>query len=429
MANTVNVGLTTTSNTFNQWRITDNLMANDVNEIARGNFTKPAGNVTVSDGIVTISKSSGVVLTVASDTRIAGLASIHSIESDADGHVYLPSGDITLANRASGSLFQANINTIFTSANVTISNTTVGGTFNVASNTTLSAQNVMISNATAAALFEVTPNTNFYSNISVSKKTTTTNLVVSSIANIQTGNITTLWVQDLTVQNAIAAPSESGSASYRLRVGQGSRQDGAYGVWLGSSANGNAWINFDTTNGNVWRVTENSTAGIYKTIITSGNVSDSISTTSSNDVASLTAVKAAYDRGTAAYTAANNITSGSTQLTLKGYKDFIVSNTNVNGANTIDLSVSNWYKYTLTSNSTITFANAPAAGNGGTITLVTIQGSGGNKNITWSNTIYWSGGQVPPISNTAAGNTDIWTFFTFDGGSTFIGTLAVKDAR
>ena len=58
MANTYNVGLTTTANTFNQWRITDNLVANDVNEIARGNFTKPAGNVTVW----TVAQGSIVVL-------------------------------------------------------------------------------------------------------------------------------------------------------------------------------------------------------------------------------------------------------------------------------------------------------------------------------------------------------------------------------
>ena len=52
MANTVNVGITTTACTFNQWRITDNLMANDVNEIARGNFVKPRGNVTISEGFL-----------------------------------------------------------------------------------------------------------------------------------------------------------------------------------------------------------------------------------------------------------------------------------------------------------------------------------------------------------------------------------------
>ena len=125
----------------------------------------------------------------------------------------------------------------------------------------------------------------------------------------------------------------------------------------------------------------------------------------------------------------NTTFSGNVTGTLKGYKDYIVTNAAVTGANTVDLSVSNWYKYTLTANSTITFSNAPASGNGGTVTIITIQGTGGNKNITWANTIYWAGGQVPPISNAATGNTDIWTFYTFDGGSTYIGTLAVKDAR
>ena len=522
MANTVNVGLTTTSNTFNQWRITDNLMANDVNEIVRGNFTKPAGNVTLSDGILAISKTSGVTFTVASDARIAGLASIHSIEADADGHVYIPSGDITMANRSSGGLFQANINTVFTSANVTISNST--GTFNVSSNTTISASNVTISNTSAGGTFNVAPNTTIsalrinFSNsnpsasFNISPNTNiSSNLFVAGLTNSISGNITTLWVQDLTVQNAISAPAETTGSEYRLRANQGSRLDGYFGVGLGTSANGNAWIRFDTSSGNVWRVTENSTAGIYKTLLTTGNISDSVATSSSSNVASLTAVKAAYDQATSAYnaannakvtvfanrasskttqninfvntstitvsvtssgsnanvsftavggaaydqansaysqannaysaansaysqannaySAANNLASGTTQITLKGYKDYIVTNATVTGANTVDLSVSNWYKYTLTGNSTITFANAPAVGNGGTVTIVTIQGTGGNKNITWANTIYWAGGQVPPISNTAAGNTDIWTFFTFDGGSTYIGTLAVKDAR
>lgn len=343
MANTVNVGLTTTSNTFNQWRITDNLLANDVNEIARGNFTKPTGNVTITDGTVTIAKTSGVTLTVASGARVAGVGSIHSIESDDDGHVYLPSGDVTIANRATNALFQVNTNTVITSVNVTIANTDAGGTFNVASNTTISAQKVSISNTTGEATFNVTPNTFIFasanvsqnvnvgsklevtgntiisSNLNVSWNTTTGNLVVLGKAvgqlnvdtlNVTTGNIatlasasaniTTLWVDSLTVNSPISAPAEIDSATYRLRANQSTRSDGFFGVRLGSAANGNAWVQFDTVNGNVWRVTENSTAGIYKTLITTSNISDSISTTSSSNAASLTAVKTAYDQATAA---------------------------------------------------------------------------------------------------------------------------------
>jgi hypothetical protein len=64
-----------------------------------------------------------------------------------------------------------------------------------------------------------------------------------------------------------------------------------------------------------------------------------------------------------------------------------------------------------------------------TFSLIVIQGSGGGKTVSWGNTVYWAGGQVPPATTTSTGNTDLWTFTTYDGGATYIGTLAVKDAR
>lgn len=117
--------------------------------------------------------------------------------------------------------------------------------------------------------------------------------------------------------------------------------------------------------------------------------------------------------------------------TLKSYKDFVSEDTNVSGSKTIDLSISNWFKLTLTGSSgnrQITFNNAPASGTGFTVTLIILQDGSGSKTPTWANTIYWAGGQVPPAT-TAASARDLWTFTTYDGGSTFLGTLAVKDAK
>lgn len=165
---------------------------------------------------------------------------------------------------------------------------------------------------------------------------------------------------------------------------------------------------------------------------------------------------AAYGQANAAYTQANNarsdanttfatinttfstvntnitnITNGTTQITLKSYRDSIVTNTNVGAANTVDFNTSNWFLYTLTGgsgNRQFTFANAPSSGTGFTVTMILIQDGSGGKTPTWSNTIYWAGGQVPPAT-TAASARDLWTFTTYDGGSTFLGTLAVKDAK
>jgi hypothetical protein len=573
MANTVNVGLTTTSNTFNQWRITDNLLANDVNEIARGNFTKPAGNVTISDGFLTISKSSGITLTVASDSRQAGLASIHSIESDADGHVYLPSGDITMANRANGAIFQANINTVFTSANVSFSNTTVGGTltintntaiyatnvvisntqvggtFNVASNTTISAQKVSISNTTAAArfnvfpntyffggsvnvanttgsaTFEVTPNTYLYAsanvtqnvnvgaklevtgnayvysnvivswntstgnalvtqntttgniavtqntstgNIAVTANTLTANLRVTSLANVANANLINATITSLTVIDPILSPAVSSDDKYVLRYG--TSVDGNATIRVQRSiASGNAELFWnDITNG--WELLVNGSAGpllvgavnsssinVTSNIANVGNVlvtqnvaAGNIAITQNAAVGNITVTQniATGNISVTGNIAAGNIaitqnasfgnisvtgsinTSPSSTIsgTLKAYRDYLTTTTS-SGATTVDLSTSNWFKYTLSANSTYTFSNAPASGNAFTVTLLLVQGTGGGKTISWGNTIYWAGGQVPPATTTAAGNTDLWTFTTLDGGSTFYGTLAIKDAR
>jgi hypothetical protein len=111
--------------------------------------------------------------------------------------------------------------------------------------------------------------------------------------------------------------------------------------------------------------------------------------------------------------------------------DPILINTSVDSANTVRLNVSNWFKYTLTGSSgnrNLTFTNPPASGNAYTFTMILIQDGTGGKTPNWTNTVYWTGGQIPPPTTNASAQ-DIWTFTTYDGGTTYIGTLAVKDAK
>jgi len=83
MANIANAEIIQTANTFDHWRIRDNLSANDVNEIARGNFNKVSGNVEISAGYLLLSKTSGVTLTVDTDARISGNLSVKNFTQDA----------------------------------------------------------------------------------------------------------------------------------------------------------------------------------------------------------------------------------------------------------------------------------------------------------------------------------------------------------
>ena len=122
-----------------------------------------------------------------------------------------------------------------------------------------------------------------------------------------------------------------------------------------------------------------------------------------------------------------NIT-GYTTTSLKAFKEFLVWNTNTSTANTIDVSNSNWFRHTLTGNTTFTFSNTAANGIAQMITVILIQNSTGGYSPTFSNTIYWAGASMPPAT-TAANSRDVWTFVTIDGGSTFLGTLTIKDAR
>ena len=377
MTSTVNVGQVATANTFGEWRIQTNLLVDDVNEVARANFVKPTGNVTLTLGRIILANATGTSLDITADARISGKVSVKSFEQDAaPGSFYTDSSDIKF--RAANCVFYSNGNTYtrFLYNNTYISavnvNSTgfiettgtyangnlimnVGGVFSVRSvanssnvavlgnisvsniatigNAWITLENVTTSNITTAnvATLNVAAvgSWSFFSNATIANSSTTNASMsyanVTTRMNAVTANIDTLLVRSLTVSDPISAPSESDSASYRLRVSQTTRGDGAFGVYQGNPANGNAFITFSESTA-VWRVTGNSTAGIYNTILTVANISDSISTTSSLNAASLTAVKSAYDTAILAYGAANSAANtvrvssntGSTQAKANG---------------------------------------------------------------------------------------------------------------
>jgi hypothetical protein len=197
MANTTNVGIIDTANTFNHWRIRDNLIANDVNEIVRGDFTKPSGNIIIEgsgtgQGRLVINNSTGgITFQVKDDARIDNLLSVDTIESDDDGHVYLAAGDITMGNRAAGGLFQANINTNFNSAYVAFSNDTVG-LINVNTRTLIvNTANALFQNNNPGATLNVNVySTTFYgTNVAVDNTSSGTLIVTNRLTHVNSGNI------------------------------------------------------------------------------------------------------------------------------------------------------------------------------------------------------------------------------------------------
>jgi len=193
MANTVNVGLTSTTNTFNQWRITDNLMANDVNEIARGNFVKPTGNVTISQGFLRLANATGgVILDVADDTNIDGTLTVYDVEVDnATNHMYVDSGDIRYRRMGQNDFYHINTNTTIYATNISFTNA-ASGTLNVNNQyVTFNTHVANVANTQATAVLNVhTPNVwVFGTNVNIQNTDAGSLNVLNRLTHVNSGNV------------------------------------------------------------------------------------------------------------------------------------------------------------------------------------------------------------------------------------------------
>lgn len=119
----------------------------------------------------------------------------------------------------------------------------------------------------------------------------------------------------------------------------------------------------------------------------------------------------------------NNITNP----VLTGYTEAEVANTATTGTWTMDCTAANFFELTLTGNITISPSNVPPSTRMWAGTIVAKQDATGGRTITWPTGTKWPGGVVPPATTTANA-IDIWSLMTYDGGSTWIGSLTVKGA-
>ena len=111
---------------------------------------------------------------------------------------------------------------------------------------------------------------------------------------------------------------------------------------------------------------------------------------------------------------------------LKAYSEFVTTNAASTGATTLDLSSSNFFNLTLTGNVTFTFSNPPS-GRAFNFTVVAKQDATGGRTITYPAASKYAGAVTPPAT-TNANAVDIWSVMTYDAGTTYIVSLAVKNA-
>ena len=374
MANT-NISHVQLVNTFNEWRAATNDLIEDRNILRNAPYVKDGGSFDVANGSVTISRSSnGTVLTIANSGNVAvgGWVNANTLATNSELWLGPRAGDfagVIKMNQEPANSIQAG-NATWYSANQRSNNPYYGFTFY--SNGTM-----VLANEEATATQVLVIGDSAY-NVSPTRHGTIFGVSTIIGTSTPTTGYESDWqpVLDLRSNSFFVMPvgnaNTGNSLFYNVTTGEIT-----YGVAPGSNLEAGGTITGD--------------------IVITGNL-----------------------------TVQQNST-----IRLKAYKDYILENTNVGAANTLNLNDSNWFKYTLTGSSgnrQMTFNNAPASGNGFTFTMIILQDGTGGKTPTWANTIYWAGGQVPPATTDASAR-DLWTFTTYDGGSTYIGTLAVKDAK
>jgi len=104
------------------------------------------------------------------------------------------------------------------------------------------------------------------------------------------------------------------------------------------------------------------------------------------------------------------------------YNDTYVAPTSSSNATTINCEAGNYFKHTLTENTTFTFSNPPASGTGYSFILHLIQDSSA-RTVTWPNSVDWAAATAPTIS-TGNGDDDFFVFATSDGGTIWYGFTA-----
>jgi hypothetical protein len=114
-----------------------------------------------------------------------------------------------------------------------------------------------------------------------------------------------------------------------------------------------------------------------------------------------------------------------TRPKLKDYSETLVT-ANTSTTYTIDLESGNVFNLTLTGDCTYTFSNPPASGSAGAFTLIQNQDGTGSRTVTWPASVEWAGGSAPAITSTAS-STDVFTFITTDGGTTWYGFTGGQD--
>lgn len=248
------------------------------------------------------------------------------------------------------------------------------------------------------ALGELAMNTN--DGLLFFKKDPGTPSIVTLVTTDATQTLTNKTLSGLTLSGSLTANGSTGSAGQVLT----SNSTGTY--WSTPSASGATNL---TLSSNGSTVTVLSDTGTDAIILAANATTAGVLTAEAQTIGG-------------AKTFSEN-TSISGVLAITRHTEAVTTATVSTLTYNIDLSLSNVFNLTLSSNTVFTFTNPPASGVLRPVTVILTQDATGGRTSSFNNVRYTDG--TAPQLTTTANAVDVLTFFTINGGSWYFGTFAM----
>lgn len=382
MAN-ANVTILTTANTFLQWLINTNNLANLVNSLLNGTFYSDNGSLIIANGTIQLIGGSGTLLSVSGNVTISQVLTVGSIVdtggATVQGNTVLFTSNsvlVQVANTVIAKNLISNTQTTLANANVVNANII---TANVGTG------NITLLQAAVANLFDIV-------------------LDSTSTYGVVNGNAV---LNNLTVQgNTVIIGQIINSQNFlQLRTNAASDGTGTFLVYRGPTVGANAAIRFNQPT-NTWQVTAND-AQTYATLLTTGNIADSVTNNSLSAVASANAVEWAYNTALAAANTVSVWQNGTLVLNDANLNFLNTSSVNVsiqaNGTGQVNISLTS--NASGTANFTAANLGSLAVSGNATMNNAAITNNLTAANATFSNNV--KTGNLTVTSNIATGNISV----------------------
>jgi len=168
--------------------------------------------------------------------------------------------------------------------------------------------------------------------------------------------------------------------------------------------------------------TNTTAAGVFENTSAYGATSYGIYIKTASGPTTVTPLTIAHAGTVVAYVDSSGFWTGSIKAKIQ--RDSVTA-VSASGATNIDLSLGNAFVVTMNGTATFSFINPPSGTDITSFTIITVNSAGGYA-ISWPGSVTWSGGATPTRTTTSA-KQDAYTFFTRDGGTTYVGSLAITN--